>query len=491
METVSDEHGSFLVLGVFFTIIFLMVGGLAVDVSRYLVLKQKLQQAANGAALAGGRALNQYADEPELEPAYLAVLDYLADHFGEEYLDLYGEPGSGDYEGIEIKKIEKSNEETDDYRVGVVVYGVFQPYFFPDRFLSERLTGTYRLAVAETYYDPRRRVEYEPMNCGMVVDGELTLSGNNFNQNIEGQPANLCANADINAGGSANGVLGDIYTAGDFVPPGGGHGLVRTGEPVRENPEFLYNYPEHSDYDVELSDTTFETWDPCGGAASRPAKDFFDPLYSIFRPSDALAQPPHAGPPGGGETKELTTKDGEYVGVCVNRSEKGKFNFEQGTELVEGEMQTGDSIGIYVEGSLNFVRNSKVHGGIYATGDITVESNNNDFIGNPDKLGGLSLWADGDVKIHMNNVKIEGLTGAGGNYEFTGPPFGGGNISGFRGVLISGDSFESSDNSANTRFQYDPELVDYNALDMKDWEEAVHIEVKQPPYTQISVRLIS
>ena len=455
-----DEQGSFLVMGVFFAVIFLLVGGLAVDVSRYLVLNQKLQQVADGAALAGGRALNQYAEEPALQPAYTAISSYLSDHFGEEYLDIYGGGSLENSEGIKIKRLGGAEGDVDRYRVGVVVYGVFQPYFFPSRFFDENLVGTYRLAVAETYYDPRRRVDEEPMNCGMVVDGELTLGGNNFNQNIDGHPANLCANADINAGGSANGILGDIYTAGDFVPPGGEHGRVRTGEPPRENPEFVYNSPEHSGYDVELSDTTFETWDNCG-----------DPEET--------------------ETRKLTTKEGEEVGVCVNRSAEGAFDFDQSTELVGEKMQTGDSIGIYVEGSITFVRNHKVHGGIYATEDITVESNNNEFVGNPDKLGGLSLWAEGDVDIHMNNVKIEGLTGAEGSYEFTGPPYGGGNISGFRGVLISGDSFESQDNSENTRFQYDPDLVDYEALDMKDWEEAVHNLVEQPPYTQISARLIN
>ncbi|MGM0380966.1 MAG: Tad domain-containing protein [bacterium] len=460
MLKIKNERGSFLVLGIFFVVIFMMVGGLAVDVSRYLVLNQKLQQVADGGALAGARALNQYTDEdPDRSRAYSAVLSYLEEHFDEDYLDLYEMHSSENVDGIEVKEISGGDDDIDQYRVGVVVYGSFQPYFFPDRYLDTQLFGTYQVAVAETYFDPRRRVEMDPMDCGMVVNGEMELEGNNFNQNIDGQPANLCANGDINAGNSANGVLGDIYTAGnEFTPPGGGYGDVRTGEPEREPPEFIYDEPDHPGYDVVINDTNFSSWDTCKKEDS---------------------------------ARELTTRDGDQLGVCVIRDDGQEYEFEDSLDFSEEDLDNGDSIGIYVEGSLNLSQNNTVHGGIYATVDINVEGNNNEFIGNSEKLGGLSLWAENDVEVKMNNVKIEGITGAGDDYEFTGPPWGGGNVSGFRGVLISGDGFYSGDNSVNTRFQYDPELVDYEALDMKDWEEAVHKKIEQPAYTQISARLVN
>lgn len=454
-----SEKGSFLVMGIFFMVIFLMVGGLAVDISRYLVLRQNVRQVADGASLAGAGALKQYTDdEPEIEPVYRAVLKYLENHYGEEYLNLYEQHSETDVDGIEVMKIEGEDTEKSQYRVGVVVYGGFAPYFFPNRFLSEDFFAFYEVAVAETYYDPRARVEYEPINCGMVVNGEIELSGNNFNQNIDGEPATLCANADIDASRSNSGIVGDIYTAGEFSPPGGGYGRVREAEPIRQSPEFMYDSPDHPGYDVVINDDNFYSWSTCNGDEER---------------------------------RRLTTRAGEELDPCVTRAGEEEFVFESPVDLSEDNL-AGDSIGIYSQGSLTFASdggNNFVSGGIYSTGDITVEKNDNEFLGNQEKLGGLALWAEGDVAVQMNNVRIKGLTGAGGNYEFTGPP-GGGDISGFRGMLVTGDGFSSADNSENTRFQFDPELFDYDALDMKDWKEAVHRDVDEPFYSQISTRLV-
>ncbi|MGM0380965.1 MAG: TadE/TadG family type IV pilus assembly protein [bacterium] len=454
----NNEKGSFLVMGIFFLVIFMMVAGLAVDISRYLVKRQKLRRVADGAALAGAGALKQYTDDsPAIEPAYESVLDYLEAHFGTEYLELYEKHSDTDVVGITVQKYGDGSTDKPQYRVGVVVYGGFAPYFFPDRFLGEDFFAFYELAVAETYYEPRTRVEYKPINCGMVANGSIELTGNNFNTDIDGEPATICTNADIDASRSSEGVLGDIYTAGDFQPPGGSHGEVHTDEPVREKPDFEYDYPEHPGYDVVINDTNFYNWPTCDGDNS---------------------------------VRRLTTKDGQQLDSCVTRAAAEDYVFDSPVDLSKSSLSTGDSIGIYSEGSLTFTANDNyVSGGIYSTGNITVEKNTNEFLGNPDKLGGLALWAEGDADVQMNNVRLRGIVGAEGDYDFTGPP-GGGDISGFRGMLVSGGGFSSADNSEYTRFQYDSEYIDYDALDMNDWTEAVHREVDEPYYSQISTRLV-
>lgn len=453
-----DEKGSFLVLGIFFVVIFVMIGGLAVDISRYLVIKQKARRVSDGAALAGAEALNQYTDDkPDTSLAFQAVLDYLEDHYGTDYLDLYEKHSPTDVDGIEVREIDDPSSDKSQYRVGVVVYGGYAPYFMPRQFLSENILTFYEVAVAETYYDPRTRVEYKPIDCGLVADGKIELSGNNFNQDVSGDPATICSNGDIDASKSSGGILGDIYTAGNFGPPGGDYGKVNTSEPVRESPEFQYDYPEHSGYDVVINDTNYNNWDVCS--------------------SDTTA-------------RSLTTKDGDKLDACVSQTGTDTYVFNSPVDLSKSNLSIGDSVGIYSQGSLTFTANTnRVDGGIYSTGDITVEKNDNKFIGNKDKLGGLTLWAAGDLDVHMNTVQIDGLVGADGSFEFTGPP-GGGEVSGFKGMMVTNDVFYSADNSQNTRFLYDPSLFDYDALDMKDWEEAVHQEVQEPHYSQVSTNLI-
>ncbi len=709
---IADNRGSFLVAGIFFSMIFLMIAGLAIDASRYMMKTQKWQQIADNAARTGAQALNQYTDDPDLSLAYDAALDYIEDKLGSEYRDLYEVSSPTEVEGIEVYNWGEENigpcpvdfeingnsivtggpaqatskvlgaaitygaggervpvtasatvteatgdetrlepwgdpedyqnsdlntgeeipasdmgeydsgtvfdyeatswingnkyitagtnsgntsnvitlrdgesvpdfepfagqEEITDvlgdyidpntgdvtlqsnqaimlfelgttnqgsssfdmqdlvllvdmkpqagagadynprrspfrealppiqqeygcgsfadevYRVGVIVYGSFEPYFMPRTIFGG--TAFARTAVAELRSSALGVVEKQPIDCGLFAGGDITLTGNNFNHHIDGSPASLCANGNIDAGGSNNGIIGDIYTAGNAVPPGGQHGDIHTNQPPYPMPDFVFTDSNNPDYDVLLNDTNIATWDDCGAGAylfDSGKSNIMMAWQSFLRPSPAYAVPPGGGPPGGGTSKELTTTDGQHVGVCVEKTASGQYSFASGTDMSSSSLQTGNSIGIYVDGSVSFSQNSKVHGGVYATEDISVTGNNNEFIGDKDKLGGLSLWAEGNVSVAMNNVEIVGITGASGSYQFTGPPWGGGGMSGFRGILITGGSFFSGDNSAHTRFQFDPTVFDYEALNMSGWVEGIQAEMNRPKLAHTRIRLI-
>ncbi|MFP4687737.1 MAG: pilus assembly protein TadG-related protein [bacterium] len=96
----DQNRGSFLVAGVVFTMIFMLVAGVAVDAGRYLAKTHKWQQIADNAAIAGAQSLNQYTDDPELSYAYDSVLDYIEDKLGAEYRELYEVSSPTEVEGI-------------------------------------------------------------------------------------------------------------------------------------------------------------------------------------------------------------------------------------------------------------------------------------------------------------------------------------------------------------------------------------------------------
>ncbi len=727
-----SERGSFFVAAALFMFVFLGVSTFAVDISRYYKKKQKLQDIADGAALAGGQALNQFKDNPEEQPAYTAVLNYINSTQGDDYVDLYevhsptnidgvwverfggspdtscaeftisddesivtGEPvdvnsqvlgsavtdqyGGRDYpvtakvnvsdsegndttiepwggydqpnqanlnneeekpsidlsnypEGTEItadgrlyypdggpysgysiygEKSSSSPEvmtlqdgdtppeieggfdqasvaeyvedlvdpatgkislqknqaimcfelthDADDpsadfqdlillltmtpnsgsgtggggsgasysystttskcsveygtnfYRVGVQVYGKFEPYFWPKNIFGRETSAVSTQAVAEVH--PRRvyQSQSDPLDCGIYSGGQMTLSGNNF----DADGVDFCSNSNIDAGGSNNGTMGDIFLleSAMFSPPGGSSGTVENFSPARSMPQFQATNP--GAYDVDLSN--YDSWSDlgeCGGSVDCGPNDGSSWSRDCDNNGDCPSScecdqgpgydacVPKSGGGAGGSGKALRTSGNGSAdvvwesggsAVCVEKSGGGyTLGKNQGGKIQEAD---GSPVTIYADGDVTFTESGKapgtnngLNGGLYTTGDFTVAGNNYEFVGDKSSLGGLAVWAEGDVDFQKNNVTVEGITGAGGNYSFSSN--GGGKPVRISGVLVSGGEFEFNPNSNNTKIEFAPSKFDSNYLDVGGWSTTVQRSQGRPLYSQVKVRLI-
>jgi hypothetical protein len=108
--THDGERGSFIVAYAFmFFLLMALAGGFGVDLSRYYMKQQSIQQVADGAALAGAQALNQFTDTPDREEARKAIMNYLRDRLSEEQFNVYGKLKANTVEDfVEIQKFNKS-----------------------------------------------------------------------------------------------------------------------------------------------------------------------------------------------------------------------------------------------------------------------------------------------------------------------------------------------------------------------------------------------
>ncbi|MFB6347671.1 MAG: Tad domain-containing protein, partial [bacterium] len=105
-DNFQNQRGSFLVAGALFIVVFMMVAGLGIDSSRYYLSESNVQSIADGAALSGAKALQQYTDSPDQSEAYDAVIRYINNRQGEEYADIYREEPS---KYIKVRKITQTS----------------------------------------------------------------------------------------------------------------------------------------------------------------------------------------------------------------------------------------------------------------------------------------------------------------------------------------------------------------------------------------------
>jgi len=110
MDSIRSTRGSFMIAGALFMVVFLMVAGMGVDVSRYFMKKDQLQSIADGAALSGARALNRFENEPDQSVARQAVLDYIEETQGPEFRDLYQVQPDGSVDGIVIRNMDENGD---------------------------------------------------------------------------------------------------------------------------------------------------------------------------------------------------------------------------------------------------------------------------------------------------------------------------------------------------------------------------------------------
>lgn len=127
----QPERGSFMVAGALFMVVFLMIAGLGVDVANFFNTQSKVQSIADGAALAGANAMNQFSDTPDKHKAFQAALNHIRTKQGDTYAEMY-DPNFKTQDGrIVITGPDRDTEGDTFYKVGVVAMGKFESYFLP------------------------------------------------------------------------------------------------------------------------------------------------------------------------------------------------------------------------------------------------------------------------------------------------------------------------------------------------------------------------
>lgn len=476
----KNERGSLVVATALFMFLFLGLAAFGIDASRHFSKSKKLQSVADKAALVGGQVFNRYSKTaPDTKVIRQTVLDHVEKHLGDDYIEQYPKKDKGVFIssiGSSSKETCKNNNTTvpnsknndcypkGTYRIGVLVSDTINYYFWPSWFTDKN--GYNRInkkAVAQVipktlYHNP------DKPRCGLYTGGVLSITGNNLNA----QNVNFCGSGGIDADQSRNGQVGDLY-APEGAPvslPGGSSGTIRRVPGPQPAPSFKKTNPDN--YMANLNN--FDSWTDYGVCSGKKGKG------------------------GGGTTKALRTssgsdavwsKSGAYV--CITKDKKGGYTIDNNSG---GQIQQegGSSISIYADNSVTFSGNNNgIDGGLYSDGDIEIAGNDYHFNGDPDVKGGLALWADGNVDFDKNNIRIDGITGAGGQYNFGSK--GGGNGPVLNGVLSTGGSFVMNSNSNNASIQYDPSKYDPSVL-TDTWASPPHERVNQPLYANIDVALI-
>lgn len=352
------------------------------------------------------------------------------------------------------------------YRVGVLTFENFTPYFLPEAIFGNQNNAIIKKAVAEV--QPQNIVETKTleMNCGVFANDDVAITGNNVN----GKNANICSNSDILAANSANGELGDLYVHENSIiqPPGGEYGATEKFPTPMQNPTF--NQTDPNNYDVNLSD--FSLWTDQGfcNNAGGPSS-----TTKAMRTETA-------------GTDFVRWENGDRVCVTYNSS-LNRYTISNNNG---GKMQApdGSSITIYADGAVTINGNGTgLKGGLYAEGDINVNNNNHELVGDPSNLGGLAFWSEGSVNFAQNNVTIEGITGSEGNYTFSSS--GGGTGPSLRGILISHGKFTLTSNSQNATLVHDTDKYDDSSLDNINQQQFSQSTADRPLYSNIRVKLIN
>lgn len=353
------------------------------------------------------------------------------------------------------------------HRVGVLTFEEFEPFFLPKDVFGEQKEGLVSKSVAEVRPENILQTRTVTPECGMVANRQVGITGNNVN----GSGMNICSNDDIIAFNSANGSLGDLFVQGQsrIQPPGGSVGRTITLRNPFSVPTF--NNTDPAVYDVDLSDISLWTDQGlCSGGGGGNTG-----TTRALRTQTASQD-------------VLQWSDGGNVCVTYNSTlDRYTISNNNGGQIQHPD---GSPVSIYADADVTFGGNGTgINGGLYATGDITVNDNNHNFLGDPSKLGGLSLWAQGDVTFNQNNIQVDGLTGAGGDYTFGSS--GGGTGPSLNGKLITGGRFSLQSNSNNATLNHDPTQYNENALDNLNGQRFQQRPSDRPRFSNIRVRLIN
>lgn len=173
--------------------------------------------------------------------------------------------------------------------------------------------------------------------------------------------------------------------------------------------------------------------------------------------------------------------------VCVERTQNGyEFLNETGALI---QHKGGGPVTLYVDGDITFDSNqSGVKGGLYSTGNVTVEMNNNAFGGQPDKLGGLALYAEGDLTIVRNNVTLQGIAGSDERLTLEGRGGGTKNVAGI--VIGRGGFTDGSNSNARRDVVLDRSAYQKDALTGGGWSTAEWAAVAEPLFAHTRTYLI-
>lgn len=196
MGVLNEQDGSFLVAGALFMFMFMTISAFGIDLSHYMLIQQRTQNAADGAALAGGVALNQYTDTPDTSKAYDAVLRHIHSAQGEKFRDMYDRRDPRIVDHIMIAPVNTNGDTV--YRVGVIAFDKFTPIFLPRSVFGKRNELVMQTTVAEVTPTPRSQLVQIPINCAIIAghnpgNGDVEIDGNNFG--VDG--GGLCSNANI------------------------------------------------------------------------------------------------------------------------------------------------------------------------------------------------------------------------------------------------------------------------------------------------------
>lgn len=457
-----DENGSFAVAGALFMVVFLLIAGLGVDVANYFNRKSKVQSIADGAALAGGNAMNQFADTPAKYAAINAALSHIKATQGDTYVDLYN-PGLGHESGnIMIKGPLVDAEGDTFYKFGVVTFGAFEPYFLPRGVFGDKTRAIETMAVARVEGKHQARVEKIPLDCGLIVGKSDTSTGININGNnwsMDG--GSMCSNADINFNkGKDDNFPINQFQGSSCSDNGSACPNHNPLDNVKTPPSFKIDSP--SAYDVDLSNSSGWESDDCSGGSMEMETD---------------------------DGNKVTWGSGGSI-VCVSQTASGyEFTNETNEKMTVVEGGVEEPVSIWADDSVNFSANgSGINGGLYSTGDVFIDGNSHNFIGDNNEVGGLSMYAEGTVEVAKNNSRFVGILGAGEDLKFTSN---GGGQNEMIGQVMVGDEFlDESNSNPVTDVTYDTSVFDQDAVDPGGWEIAIQTRVTQPYFANVSVNLI-
>lgn len=466
-----EERGSILIAFMLVMFILLMVAAVGVDLGRYILLQERTQHTADGAALAGAEALNQFSDVPDQTKAYRAALDFIEGQQGKSHVDLYEVRSDGTVDGIMVEQLHEPSGDT-FYRVGVLAFQDFEPLFLPRAVFGDDPHAIVTEAVAQL--DSRHvqsvRGDSSPMDCGLIVDGDTTLGvgvgikGNNFNV----ADGDLCAEVPVTfeKGKDHGFTIQQLKTepcTDQKNPPTKACADRETYGDPKAPPEFRYDNP--APYIVDMSE--FNTWSPgpCSGSG---------------RALETKSDTPVTWGAGGPQ-------------VCVQKTTGGPGSYDgyDFTNESGDQMQTadGEPVSVYADDSLRFTdNNGGVSGGVYSTEDIVIGKNSGQFVGETNELGGLSVWAERDLIVRKNNTYFEGIVGAGRDVRFTSS---GGGKHEIRGIVIAGRNFiDHANTNSRDDITYDPSVFLQSALDMGGWFDWVLGNTDRPDFSNTTAYLI-
>lgn len=152
----------------------LIVAGLGVDASRYLLVRNKVQLVADGAALAAASNYKQVRtlDEIDQKEVLSGALDYIKKRrsFNSDLYEYTSTMNTGDVLADSFVQPGASSSHADTFfRVGINVKHVFEPYFLPRYVFGDRYFTVQAQAVAEAEPVFSRQNMYDPVGPATVT----------------------------------------------------------------------------------------------------------------------------------------------------------------------------------------------------------------------------------------------------------------------------------------------------------------------------------